>query len=113
MKLVYTIYEACKEGLVTEHEYDIGQFRPYCQAMIVHPEGRLNLQDDGEELSSLKSNFAEYRLFEVKMNDDKIRYFYILKDFIENLNNAQVCRFLDKYGYLNKDWRYGVGAMIC
>lgn len=113
MKLLYTIYEACKEGLVTEHEYDIGQFRPYCQAMIVHPEGRLNLQNDGEERSSLKAYFAEYMLFEVKMTDGKERQFYILKDFIENLNNAQVCRFLDKYGYLNKDWRYGVGAMIC
>ena len=113
MKLLYTIYEACKEGLVTEHEYVTGQFRPYSQVMLVHPEGRLKLSDDLTDESSIKTTFVEYRLFEVKMNDDKIRYFYILKDFIENLNNAQVCRFLDKYGYLNKDWRYGVGAMIC
>ena len=113
MKLLYTIYEARKDGLVSEHEYDIGQFRPYCQAMIVHPEDRLNLQDDDLSYSKVKSNFAEYRLFEVKMADGKTKHFYFLKDFIENLNPAQMCRFLEKYGYLNNDWQGGIGACEC
>ena len=99
-----------KSSDVTEHEYAIGQFRPYCHAMIVHTNGELNLTDN-DLYSKVKSNFAEYRLFEVKMNNGKVRHFYILKDFIEDLNGVQMCIFLDKYGYLNKDWQYGVGAM--
>jgi hypothetical protein len=106
MKLLYTIYEACKEGLVTEHEYVTGQFRPYSQVMLVH-------SDDLTDESSIKATFVEYRLFEVKMADGKTKHFYFLKDFIENLNNAQVCRFLDEYDYLNKDWVNGTGACEC